>query len=100
MNIVLEQIEEFEGGKLTNKYGEAFIRGNNVLYISAKNIKRGADQEPMRPSRKSSQYSYGFKRLFPQKANYPVCCRRSFIEYLHMHRELSHFDLIYTKTQL
>jgi U6 snRNA-associated Sm-like protein LSm6 len=29
MNIVLEQIEEYEGGKLTNKYGEAFIRGNN-----------------------------------------------------------------------
>ncbi|KAG8901737.1 U4/U6-U5 snRNP complex subunit lsm6 [Tulasnella sp. 403] len=35
MNIALEQTEEHVQGKITNRYGEAFIRGNNVLYISA-----------------------------------------------------------------
>mmetsp|Transcript_16043 Transcript_16043/g.62623 ORF Transcript_16043/g.62623 Transcript_16043/m.62623 type:complete len:80 (-) Transcript_16043:51-290(-) len=34
MNIAMEQTEEYEGGKLTNKYADTFIRGNNVLYIS------------------------------------------------------------------
>jgi len=34
MNISLEQTEEYQGGQLKNKYGDAFIRGNNVLYIS------------------------------------------------------------------
>ncbi|KAF8318736.1 LSM-domain-containing protein [Clavulina sp. PMI_390] len=35
MNIALEQTEEHVNGKVTNRYGDAFIRGNNVLYISA-----------------------------------------------------------------
>ncbi|KAJ1980475.1 U4/U6-U5 snRNP complex subunit lsm6 [Dimargaris verticillata] len=35
MNIALEQTEEYANGQLKNKYGDAFIRGNNVLYISA-----------------------------------------------------------------
>jgi len=35
MNIALEQTEEHVNGNVTNRYGEAFIRGNNVLYISA-----------------------------------------------------------------
>ncbi|ORX43233.1 hypothetical protein BCR36DRAFT_586726 [Piromyces finnis] len=35
MNIALEQTEEYVNGQLKNKYGDAFIRGNNVLYISA-----------------------------------------------------------------
>ncbi|KAH9913519.1 uncharacterized protein B0H18DRAFT_164795 [Fomitopsis serialis] len=35
MNIALEQTEEHVAGILTNRYGDAFIRGNNVLYISA-----------------------------------------------------------------
>ena len=52
MNIALEQTEEHVNGAVTNKYGDAFIRGNNgtwcflflapvgaegrtVLYISA-----------------------------------------------------------------
>jgi len=35
MNIALEQTVEHVGGKITNRYGDAFIRGNNVLYISA-----------------------------------------------------------------
>jgi U6 snRNA-associated Sm-like protein LSm6 len=34
MNIALEQTEEYHGGQLKAKYGDAFIRGNNVLYIS------------------------------------------------------------------
>ncbi|KAI6206954.1 U6 snRNA-associated Sm-like protein LSm6 [Aphelenchoides besseyi] len=34
MNIALEQTEEYQNGQLKNKYGDAFIRGNNVLYIS------------------------------------------------------------------
>ncbi|GFF35327.1 U4/U6-U5 snRNP complex subunit lsm6 [Aspergillus udagawae] len=35
MNIALERSEEFVDGKLRRSYGDAFIRGNNVLYISA-----------------------------------------------------------------
>ena len=35
MNIAMEQTEEYESGQLKNKYGDCFIRGNNVLYISA-----------------------------------------------------------------
>mmetsp|Transcript_20580 Transcript_20580/g.35496 ORF Transcript_20580/g.35496 Transcript_20580/m.35496 type:complete len:87 (-) Transcript_20580:444-704(-) len=35
MNIALEQTEEYVNGELKNKYGDAFVRGNNVLYISA-----------------------------------------------------------------
>ncbi|GES75309.1 U6 snRNA-associated Sm-like protein LSm6 [Rhizophagus clarus] len=31
MNIALEQTEEWVNGQLKNKYGDAFIRGNNVL---------------------------------------------------------------------
>ena len=34
MNIALEQTEEYVNGQLKNKYGDAFIQGNNVLYIS------------------------------------------------------------------
>lgn len=34
MNIVMEQTEEYLDGQLQNMYGECFIRGNNVLYIS------------------------------------------------------------------
>ncbi|KAG2005439.1 small nuclear riboprotein F [Coprinopsis cinerea AmutBmut pab1-1] len=35
MNIAMEQTEESVNGKVVNRYGDAFIRGNNVLYISA-----------------------------------------------------------------
>ena len=38
MNIALEQTEEYSNGQLKSKFGDAFIRGNNVLYIST--IKR------------------------------------------------------------
>lgn len=34
MNIALDQTEEYVNGQLKCKYGDAFIRGNNVLYIS------------------------------------------------------------------
>lgn len=34
MNIAMEQTEEYVNGQLKNKFGDAFIRGNNVLYIS------------------------------------------------------------------
>ena len=36
MNIAMEQTEEYVNGQLKKKYGDSFIRGNNVLYISTK----------------------------------------------------------------
>jgi len=33
MNIVLSSAEEIEEGKPVARYGEIFIRGNNILYI-------------------------------------------------------------------
>lgn len=33
MNIALEQTEEHVNGAVTNRYGDAFIRGNNGTYI-------------------------------------------------------------------
>ncbi|EAS31554.3 U6 snRNA-associated Sm-like protein LSm6 [Coccidioides immitis RS] len=35
MNIALEKTQEFVNGKLRKSYGDVFVRGNNVLYISA-----------------------------------------------------------------
>ncbi|RSH87987.1 U4/U6-U5 snRNP complex subunit lsm6 [Apiotrichum porosum] len=35
MNVALEDTEEWANGRLTAKYGDTFLRGNNVLYISA-----------------------------------------------------------------
>uniref|UniRef100_A0A3Q3MIU1 U6 snRNA-associated Sm-like protein LSm6 n=1 Tax=Mastacembelus armatus TaxID=205130 RepID=A0A3Q3MIU1_9TELE len=35
MNIAIEQTEEYVNGQLKNKYGDAFLRGNNgKIYIS------------------------------------------------------------------
>ncbi|KAM3702276.1 hypothetical protein ACJW31_04G013500 [Castanea mollissima] len=34
MNIAMEQTEEYVNGQLKSKYGDAFIPGNNVLYVS------------------------------------------------------------------
>ena len=34
MNIALEQAEEFVGGTLIAKYGDAFLRGNGVMYVA------------------------------------------------------------------
>lgn len=33
MNIALEQTEEHVDGKVTNRYGDAFIRGNNGAFV-------------------------------------------------------------------
>lgn len=35
MNIAMEETEEFVGGQSKGRFGDAFIRGNNVLYIEA-----------------------------------------------------------------
>jgi U6 snRNA-associated Sm-like protein LSm6 len=35
MNIAMEQTEEYQDGQLKSRYGDCFIRGNNVLYISS-----------------------------------------------------------------
>ncbi|KAK9366793.1 hypothetical protein V1509DRAFT_628547 [Lipomyces kononenkoae] len=35
MNIALESTEEYVDGVLKNQYGDVFVRGNNVLYISS-----------------------------------------------------------------
>jgi len=34
MNIALEQTEEHVNGAVTNRYGDAFIRGNNGAFLS------------------------------------------------------------------
>lgn len=34
MNIALEQTEEYVNGKLMNRYGDTFIRGNNGNALS------------------------------------------------------------------
>ncbi|KAK9895527.1 LSM-domain-containing protein [Cystobasidium minutum MCA 4210] len=34
MNAALENTEEVVNGKVTNNYGDAFVRGNNILYIT------------------------------------------------------------------
>mmetsp|Transcript_30974 Transcript_30974/g.29587 ORF Transcript_30974/g.29587 Transcript_30974/m.29587 type:complete len:96 (-) Transcript_30974:612-899(-) len=34
LNIAMEQTEEYIDGQLKNRYGDCFIRGNNVMYIS------------------------------------------------------------------
>jgi U6 snRNA-associated Sm-like protein LSm6 len=36
MNIAMEQAEEYVGGQLKSQYADAFIRGNNVLFIRRK----------------------------------------------------------------
>mmetsp|Transcript_542 Transcript_542/g.944 ORF Transcript_542/g.944 Transcript_542/m.944 type:complete len:99 (+) Transcript_542:188-484(+) len=35
MNIAMEQTEEYADDQLKAKFGDCFIRGNNVLYISS-----------------------------------------------------------------
>lgn len=35
MNVAMEQTEEYINGHLKSRYGDCFIRGNNILYISA-----------------------------------------------------------------
>ncbi len=33
MNLILEDAEEFEGGRLMANYGRVIVRGDNVLYV-------------------------------------------------------------------
>lgn len=33
LNVVLEKVEEVKEGKIINKFGDIFIRGNNVAYL-------------------------------------------------------------------
>jgi U6 snRNA-associated Sm-like protein LSm6 len=40
MNIAMEQSEEYVDGQLKARYGDCFIRGNNVLCISAYSAKK------------------------------------------------------------
>ncbi|RMZ89112.1 hypothetical protein DV736_g3664, partial [Chaetothyriales sp. CBS 134916] len=35
MNIALEKCQEIVNGQVRRTYGDAFVRGNNVLYISS-----------------------------------------------------------------
>lgn len=35
MNIALEQTKEVVEGQVRRNYGDAFVRGNNVMYIAA-----------------------------------------------------------------
>ncbi|KAF2684764.1 U6 snRNA-associated Sm-like protein LSm6 [Lentithecium fluviatile CBS 122367] len=37
MNIALERCKEVVDGKVVRSWGDAFVRGNNVTYISADN---------------------------------------------------------------
>ena len=39
MNVAMEQTEEWVEGELVGKYGDCFLRGNNILYISAQKRK-------------------------------------------------------------
>uniref|UniRef100_G1KCF6 U6 snRNA-associated Sm-like protein LSm6 n=1 Tax=Anolis carolinensis TaxID=28377 RepID=G1KCF6_ANOCA len=41
MNIALEQTEEYVNGQLKNKYGDAFIRGNNGTYTLLRDTRLG-----------------------------------------------------------
>ncbi|OAY68319.1 U6 snRNA-associated Sm-like protein LSm6 [Ananas comosus] len=52
MNIAMEQTEEYVNGQLKNKYGDAFIRGNNVLYISTskRTLAEGIRERPIDPT--------------------------------------------------
>jgi hypothetical protein len=33
MNVALEQTEEYSNGRLTGRFGECFLRGNNGMFI-------------------------------------------------------------------
>ncbi len=37
MNLILEDAEEFEGGRLSANYGKVIVRGDNVLYVKLEN---------------------------------------------------------------
>ncbi|KAJ3440294.1 u6 snRNA-associated sm-like protein lsm6 [Anaeramoeba flamelloides] len=45
MNVALEHAEEWSGGKLIQQYGDVFIRGNNVFYITPKKKEKENENE-------------------------------------------------------
>ena len=45
MNLQLEDTEEFIDGQFAGTLGEVLIRCNNVLYIKAANLSKGAAME-------------------------------------------------------
>ncbi|KAK4486510.1 hypothetical protein RD792_009193 [Penstemon davidsonii] len=55
MNIAMEQTEEYVNGQLKNKYGDAFIRGNNVR-ISGGNWAVILSPSPVRPNSLPAQF--------------------------------------------
>lgn len=40
MNVALEQTEEFIDGRLTAQLGDAFLRGNNIMYVALQKKKK------------------------------------------------------------
>lgn len=52
MNVALEQTEEYVAGQLKNAYGDAFLRGNNVLYIAAADAQGGVVASASAPEAK------------------------------------------------
>ncbi|KAF9551548.1 hypothetical protein CPC08DRAFT_699100 [Agrocybe pediades] len=56
MNIALEQTEEHVNGRVTNRYGDTFVKGNNVLYTSA--------EEPLEIQKLTPESSLSLLSLF------------------------------------
>lgn len=66
MNLALEQTEEYVDGELTNKYGDAFIRGNNGSSLG--------------------EHVAGRARACVRSRAPPVCCTRAPVTYISMQR--------------
>lgn len=68
MNIALEQTEEYVNGQLKNKYGDAFIRGNNgnILSLHSRATSNGAfclfvyNQDPQQIFSIIQKFSFSF----------------------------------------
>uniref|UniRef100_A0A3Q4GRW8 U6 snRNA-associated Sm-like protein LSm6 n=1 Tax=Neolamprologus brichardi TaxID=32507 RepID=A0A3Q4GRW8_NEOBR len=58
MNIAIEQTEEYVNGQLKNKYGDAFLRGNNV-----KSLAHSLSPEQAETSKSTTVFPEGFKRI-------------------------------------
>lgn len=40
MNVALEQTEEYIEGRLSAQLGDAFLRGNNIIYVALQKKKK------------------------------------------------------------
>lgn len=47
MNIALEQTEEHVNGVVTNRYGDAFIRGNNGAFVFSVDAASSSEKLPL-----------------------------------------------------